>query len=47
MSCGEVTYVLGHELVKMYLKREGKQDEALDALRRAKMYENKLNSLTP
>ena len=29
------------------LKRAGKQDEALDALRRAKTYEKKLNSLTP
>ena len=28
------------------LKRSGKQAEALDALRRAKMYEKKLNSLT-
>ncbi|KAL5841820.1 hypothetical protein ACOSQ3_012423 [Xanthoceras sorbifolium] len=27
------------------LKRSGKQAEALDALRRAKMYEKKLNSL--
>ncbi|RVW86440.1 hypothetical protein CK203_035559 [Vitis vinifera] len=29
------------------LKRAGKQAEALDALRRAKMFEKKLNSLTP
>ncbi|KAI5386331.1 uncharacterized protein LOC127100669 [Lathyrus oleraceus] len=34
------------KLKAVSLKRSGKQAEALDALRRAKMYEKKLNSLT-